>query len=409
MGDRLKILFISMEYPPETGGGGIGSYLVSIAPALAALGHDVHVLSAVHGQASRDYVDHGVTIHRRGQTRVRGLGRLRAPHTTARIRAGLSAFIEFHRLQAKFDVIEYPDWGAEGWVFALARPVPLVAQLHTPLPLIQQHNGLRLDRDSRIATFLERLSVRRAHVISSSSQLLVSALGDIGWLKARTVEVIPYAVDWIRWQDVPDVLNTNPTVLYLGRLERRKAPEVLASAIRILRADIPDARAMFVGRCGGRYGDTSYADWIKGLARDSASGCVHVEQMPRHELRGVLASARVLALPSWFDSYGMVAVEAMAAGRPVVVTEQTGVAEFVREAGGGRVVPSDNAEALAESLRPFLRDANHAHDVGQAGYSAVRTHLDPDRIAARRVALYRRAQQAFAARGRCSLKTADEP
>ncbi|HWT81644.1 MAG TPA: glycosyltransferase family 4 protein, partial [Candidatus Methylomirabilis sp.] len=197
------------------------------------------------------------------------------------------------------------------------------------------------------------------------------------------------------WQDLPDATAAGPTVLYLGRLEPRKAPENVAAAIRILRAEIPDARAMFVGRSTGCYGNTQYAEWMRGLVADETSGCVHLDQVPREALRTIFARVRALALPSWFDSYGMVALEAMAAARPVVVTAATGAAEFVRQAGGGRVVPPGDAEALADSLRPFLRDPEFAHEVGRAGQSAVRTHLDPDRIAAARSEVYRRAYHVF--------------
>ena len=54
---RLRILFLSREYPPETGGGGIGSYVHTMAHALAGRGHDVHVLSCVDGQVGEDSLD----------------------------------------------------------------------------------------------------------------------------------------------------------------------------------------------------------------------------------------------------------------------------------------------------------------------------------------------------------------
>jgi glycogen synthase len=388
-----------MEYPPETGGGGIGSYLVSTAPALAARGHEVHVLSCVPGQEHRDYSAQGVSIHRRGLAYIRGLGRLRAPNTAARIRSGLSTLQAFRGLRIPFDAIEYPDWGAEGWAFSLARSAPLLAHLHTPLPLIQQYNGLERNCDVAVASFLERLSVRRADRILSASQLLVTALANIGWLKGRTVDIIPYGIDWARWSHVPAVTSAGPTVLYLGRLEPRKAPEFLVAAIRILRDEISDARAMFVGRCNGRYGGIPYEQWVRRLSADANSGCVYIEQVPRNELPQIFASARVLAMPSRFDSYGMVALEAMAAGRPVVITDTTGAAEIVRGTGGGRVVPAGDAVALADALRPFLRRPDYAQEVGQAAQSTVQTLLDPDRIAAQRAAIYQRARLDATRRG----------
>jgi len=380
-----------MEYPPETGGGGIGSYLVSVAPALAAQGHTVHVISCAGGQAARDYESDGVTIHRRGLLEVRGLGRLRAPHTVGRIRAGLSTFRAFRELKSSLDVIEYPDWAAEGWLFGLLRPTPLVAQLHTPLALIQRYNAFPATLDVRMASFLERLSVHRADLVSAPSQLLVSALRAIGWLRNRQVELVPYAIDWMQWADLPDAGRAQPTVLCLGRLEPRKAPELLADAIGLLRAELPGARALFVGRCTGTHGGIPYATWIRALAANPASGCEHVDQVPRDELRAIFGRVRAVAVPSRFDNYAVVVLEAMAAGRPVVVSDATGSAAFVRESGGGAVVPAGDATALAHALRPFLKDPDYARAVGQMGQAAVRTHLDPARIAHARADLFQRA------------------
>jgi glycogen synthase len=61
----MRVLFVSMEYPPETSYGGIGWYIAMMARALAGRGHEVHVLSCVRGQARRDYVEGGVQVHRR--------------------------------------------------------------------------------------------------------------------------------------------------------------------------------------------------------------------------------------------------------------------------------------------------------------------------------------------------------
>ena len=88
---KLRILFISQEYPPETGWGGIGTYVHVTAHALARRGHEVHVLSSVPGQLERHYDDEGVWIHRVGQLRVRGLSRLGFRWTILRLQAALSS------------------------------------------------------------------------------------------------------------------------------------------------------------------------------------------------------------------------------------------------------------------------------------------------------------------------------
>jgi len=252
-----------------------------------------------------------------------------------------------------------------------------------------------MSHDVTWASFLEHFSVCRADAITSSSQLLVKALEKIGWLQELNVEVIPYPIDWIRWRNVRGVSSTPPIVLFLGRLEPRKAPEVVAKAIVILREEIQDAGALFVGKCSGCCDGLPYSEWVEMFA-PGVSGCTYAEQVPRHELGDILSRARVLAMPSWFESYGIVALEAMAAGRPVVVTYTSGAAEFVERTGAGRTVPPGDHVALAESLRPFLSDPEYAHQVGELARAAVRQDLDPDKIAIQREIVYKRVSAAFA-------------
>ena len=87
----------------------------------------------------------------------------------------------------------------------------------------------------------------------------------------------------------------------------------------------------------------------------------------------------------------MVVLEAMAAGRPVVVTAATGIAKFVEQAGAGQVVQPGDARALAEALKPFLVDPTCAAVAGERAQDAVRQRVAPDVVAVRREMAYRQA------------------
>ena len=104
-----------------------------------------------------DTLDEAVHVHRRPQSRT-GLGRLfkNAPQAASRVNTAVATWIAYRRLKTNFDVIEVPDWGAEGFFFALARSKPLVGQLHTPLKLIARYSGTPLGRDGQLADLLER-------------------------------------------------------------------------------------------------------------------------------------------------------------------------------------------------------------------------------------------------------------
>jgi len=353
------------------------------------LGHDVHVLSCADGQRACDAVEAGVHVHRRGTVRVRGLQRAVGWPAAWRIETALSTYLETRRLGIRLDVIEAPDWGAEGLLFALGRRIPLVTHLHTPLPVIRRFNGLASDLAVRVAVALERFTVRRSDVLTAPAPILVDELRRLGWLAGRNVEIIPYALDWRRWRGVPPVRDTSPCVLFAGRLEARKAPEDLVEALRLLTTEIPGVAAVFVGKSSGERHGVTYRASLE--AEAGAARCTFVDHVPRQRLVDYLGAARVVAVPSRFESFSMVAAEAMAAGRPIVVTTTTGIAELVRKTHAGAVVPPGDPRALAAALRSFLVSPEAASEAGERGRRAVMEQLDPERIAALREAAYRRA------------------
>ncbi len=384
----MRILFLSMEYPPETGGGGIGSYVASVAPALVACGHEVHVLSCVSGQEARDYQDQGVWIHRRNQRRLRGLGRLlRSSEATARLRVALSAYFEFRLLGVHFDVVEFPDWMAEGLAVSLARPLPLVAHLHTPLHVICKYNMRPFHRARRLGDLLERTAVRRADFVTAPSHLIAAELERSGWVGDVPLEVIPYPVDLDRWEGVPGPERTRPAVLAVGRLERLKAPEVLVQAAARLSSELPDVEVVFVGRDGCAGNGMSYGEYIRLLAAGLGVRTRLVGQVPRNDLRAWYARARVVAIPSFYENFPMAALEGMASGRPVVCTTRAGVAEILQH-GGGRVVPPGDPDALAHALRPYLLDPVYARAEGRRAREIVKANCHPAVVAQRREAVY---------------------
>ena len=392
--NKLKILFVSAEYPPETGLGGIGTYVASIAPVLAGKGHQVHVLSCFPSQRRSEQNDRDVYIHRRDQLRIPGFLKLcrllRLTLTSSRILAGISTYLEYKRLQIPFDIIEYPDWGGEGWLFPILSSVPLVSHIHTPLPLILKHNRIAYKMDAAIASHFERFSVVKAHVITAPSVYMKTALHHSNWLTKKHIDVIPYPIDHFKWSTTKDVLVTSPVVLFIGRLERLKAPEILVYAMQIIRKRIPEAEAIFVGRSNGRRGGLPYGDWVKHIAEEIGN-CSILGHVASDQLRELISKARVVAVPSWHDNFPNAALEAMASGRPVVASINTGISKILEENNAGKTVPPGDAAALAEALIPFMADPKFAANIGRNAQKTVIEFCDPNKIASKREHIYRRA------------------
>jgi len=410
--ESLRILFITTEYPDAAGEcGGVGNYIAAIAPVLVAHGHEVHILSCVNNQATKDYLDRGVHIHYRRQTQIPGLGIIdriiKIPTTTESLKNGLSNYLEYCRLGLDFDVIEHPAMDGESWLLAFMNVTPLVAHLHFPIMLwYHEHSSPMNIRDMKWASALENFTIRRAREITCPSDLIVQKLKENGCLKGLSSRVIPPSVYGPAWETTQPVEETQPTVLSIGWLGKNKAPEMLVDAISHVRKTLPDAKARFLGTNLDQRDGVPYLEWIKRWATD-LTGCEFVGFIPHSKVKSYISSSRVVAVTSWFESYSMVALEAMACGRPVVVTETTGVAKLVERSRAGRVVPAGNSKALAEALRPFLMDANYADEVGKRGQDAIREWLDPDKISREREFVYQEAMRSF--NGRPGQKFSGNP
>lgn len=382
----MRIGFLSQEYPPFGPTGGIGSYSSVIAPALVDRGHEVHVVSC-HGRESRDAVRAGVHVHVRPRRRIPLIGSLaRISQTHDRLASARSAARALAGL-GEFDVIESPEWMAEALFLRGPQRRKLVIHLHTSVGLIA-HYGDREGRDARLANALEMAGMRNAAAITSPSRLLLEAMEKRGAIKQSDGVVIRLPVDLS--QPPPE---TRPPswriVVVVGRLERRKGIDTLIEALAGLRPPLDDTKLIAVGRSSGVEGGAPYAVSLERLAERHGVDFEHKPQLTRAELALLYPQARVVAVPSRFESFSVTALEAMAAGIPVVCTRTCGVAELIAGSEAGAVVPPADPVALREALVPFLEDRDRAEAAGDAGRALVEATCAPSVVAAQREELYK--------------------
>ena len=387
----MKILFVTMEYPPDTGIGGIAFNIGGMAPAMVELGHEVHVLSCWPDQAARDVDDRGVHVHRRPRVHIPGLRKvLPGANAAKRVEAVWSAWREAKKLDVDPDVVNIPDWMGEGLMFSLTPGLPVVSYLHTPLRLITEHNQRALGWPGKLADRLERTAVRRSTIVTSTSQLLADDLIDLGWLGRDEVRVIPAPLDVDRFASVESVARSGPVILVVGRVEPRKAPEVVVEAAARLAGEIEGLELVLVGGSGGELHGRPYREWVASEAERLGVRLTLVDHVERDEILQWYGRSRVVAVPSHYESFSITAVEAAACGRPVVCSPRVGAREVLGD-DPALTVPIGDPEALADRLRPFLLDAGLAEETGKRLHDAVAEACAPRTVAARRIEVYQEA------------------
>lgn len=203
-----------------------------------------------------------------------------------------------------------------------------------------------------VAPVARRLVRRLAARIAVSNAAADHAAEGLG-LRGSSFEVIPNGVDVARFataQPLPDLADPDrPLVLFVGRFEPRKGPDVAIRAYLRLRAEVPAARLCLVGDGPERAACERMVP--PGVRPDVIfTGRVHDTLLPRYH-----ASADVFVSPATSgESFGMVLLEAMATGTPVVASDLPGHRAVVTDGRQGRLVPVGDATALAERLVTLL-------------------------------------------------------
>jgi glycosyltransferase involved in cell wall biosynthesis len=399
----LRILFLSTEYPPETGWGGIGTYTHNMAKALAERGHEVHVLSVAPRQPERHYLDGQVHVHRFPQRQLWKLpGVRRAPMPIPHLEKAFSTYMAHRRLAIEFDVIEYPEWAAEGLLFSLRREKPTVAHLHASLPLRAQVGGTKGSAPSRLAGYLEGLSIRRADTITSPSQALADWTTNHFRLGHRPIVVIRHPAP--APNEISDALPVEASgqsrVLFVGRLEFNKNPELIVRAAKSVCEKVAEAEFIFAGGNAPPDG-VDYQEWLTRLAEDCgvASRIHFIGHQQRQGVEALQRAASIIVVPSRWENLPNVVTEAMIAARPIVASRVGGIPEMISDGDTGLLLDPEDTEGWAEALIYLLSDPEHARQMGQRAREDALTRYHPHTIAAQREAVYREAIAAHEARG----------
>jgi glycosyltransferase involved in cell wall biosynthesis len=178
-----------------------------------------------------------------------------------------------------------------------------------------------------------------------------------------------------------------PIVLFLGRLSAQKRLDVLIEAFAAL--DPPDAHLVLAGNDAGYGGKVSQMiDRFGVKARTRLPGLITGE-----ERFALLASASVVAYATEREAFGLVPLEALACGTPVVVSKDGGCGEIIAQCGGGIRVAPGEPRALRDALQAILDDPTRWRAQARAASTCVRRRYDSDVVCASLEALYRSVRQ----------------
>lgn len=361
---KPRVLMLAWEYPPRIIGG-LARVVYFLSRELAQQGMEVHVVTADHpGTLEHEVDEFGVHIHRvKNQVTVAGgvwVTEESPDFRTfiTRLNVGMLQHVLRLHKQQPFDIVHAHDWLVwdSAWVLK-ALGLPIVSTIHATET--GRNNGV-LDRpDSIYVGEVEaRLAVESEQIIVNSTHMLNEVTSYFP-VKADKVKIIPNGV-------LPDRLacrtdratlrkaygvENGPVILFVGRLVQEKGVQfIIRAAPKILQAH-PSATFLIAG-------EGYFKVELEALARKlKVQGSVRFLGLADDaKLSDLYAIADVVAVPSTYEPFGIVALEAMAARVPVVTSDAGGLKDIFQHRQNGFVVKAGSATKLGAGILEVLAD-----------------------------------------------------
>ena len=388
----MKVAQLSTRFPP--GPGGVERHIAELAPRLHARGHTVEVftsdlyrefpLQRLPPDVPRTEMTNWGVIHRLPAWSLPG--ELHYPFFR-RLPRALEEF--------RPDLLHAHTFGtnhsAKAARYARRHGVPFVLTAHFH-PIWSIEGGwLR----HRIRGFYDRRLA--LPVLEAASRVIVQSDEELRLLQSLRIPLPPVTILPPGYSPLPAPRDGDPAfaerhgipgpyVLFVGRLASNKGLLELVDAFATLRAEHPEAHLVLVGEDAGMSPQVR----VRARARE-VERAVHIigHVADDRDLAAAYRGARALALPSEYEAFGLVLLEALAEGIPVVASRTGGIPAFIPDGKAGLLVPPRSPVELAAALERLWSDPAFASQLGRYGREEVVPRYTWDGLADQLNAVYR--------------------
>ncbi|NNG16728.1 MAG: glycosyltransferase family 4 protein [Gemmatimonadales bacterium] len=345
----------------------------NLAMALARIpGVEVHVLTNAPRLTTRTVMDRGVHVHLVGHPPKVDLWE----HLTA---LQLTRHRYRHLLRKLSpDIVHGSGTDHEYGYAAVMSGFPSVVTVHGVMRSVVARLGLPFYSFAAMLARFEQIVIDRSRFLIAIGEYVVRQFPEFH----GEVFHIPNAVSEHFFREPS---SGGPDILFVGRIEPRKRVLNLIQAVANIRSDFPDIHVALVGLSAGPYAE-QVRDSIQSAGLQSRIRLLGLRN--QEEISTLLATARMLVLPSIEETTPMVVAEAQVLGKPVIATRVGGVPEMVEDEVTGLLVEPDDVPALTASIRRLMANRDECGAMGTKAKEWSRARYHPDVVARQTVDAY---------------------
>ena len=375
----MKILMLSWEYPPRVVGG-ISRVVHDLSHKLCQEGHQVTVVTYRDGNVPYYEDDDGVDVYRVDNFMI-------APNNfidwVMQLNFNMIAkATEIISEKGNFDVIHAHDWltAYAGKTLKHAHNTPLVSTIHATEA--GRNSGIQGEMQKYINDTEWMLTYESSEVIVNSNYMK-NELQRLFGLPYEKINVVPNGVNLTLFNGIEKdyefrrkfAMDNEKIILFMGRLVYEKGIQTLISAMPKILSHYHDAKLVIAGK-GGMIDELRNQVNYLGLGNK----VYFTGYLKSKDVQRMYKSADVAVFPSTYEPFGIVALEAMLSGTPVVTSDIGGLNEIVEHGVNGMKSYAGNPNSLADSILALLFDQNLCKTVSKNAKEKVKTQYNWTKI-----------------------------
>ena len=376
----MKILMLTWEYPPRIVGG-IARVVHDLSKRLIKDGHEVTVITYKDGEMPEFENDKGVNVYRIDNYMIH-------PNNFIDwiMQMNFNMIAKANELIAngeKFDVIHAHDWLVAYAAKTLKQSynIPLISTIHATEA--GRNSGIH-DEVQRYINDTEWLLTYESSEVIVNSNYMKCELQRLFGLPFEKINVVPNGININNFNGIERdyefrrqyAMDNEKIILYVGRLVYEKGVQNLISAMPKILNGYNDSKLVIVGK-GGMYDELKNQANAMGIANKVYfTGYLNSKQVQK-----MYKCADVAVFPSTYEPFGIVALEAMLAGVPAVVSDVGGLDEIINHGIDGMKSYAGNSNSIADSVLALLYDHKLCANISKNAKSKVKEQFNWNKIA----------------------------